>query len=150
VAFVLYVKQAYIKDGIVTSNTKFKGKILVVEDHEDMRDLAVDILANEGFKVITAGDAISGLEQFKRHFDVDLVFTDLILPGGASGIDMAKKILEINPRTQILLTSGYRAKGEALKYKTAKLPNISYVPKPYDVDELLQIIYSLIGKAAFQ
>ena len=126
-----------------------KGTILVVEDHEDVRDVAVNMLLNEGFQVLTAKDADSGLEEFKKHFHIDLVFTDLILPGGASGIDMAKEILKISPASQFLMTSGYREKGEALQSQTAELTNISYVPKPYDVEELPKIISSLIEKARF-
>lgn len=134
----------------MTSNTerKYKGTVLVVEDNEDVRDVAVNMLLNEGFKVLAAGDAISGLEKFKKYPYIDLVFTDLILPGGASGIDLAKMIFKISRTTQILVTSGYRDKGEALKSSTADFNNISYVPKPYDVDELPKIIHSLITKTA--
>ena len=133
---------------ILNTERIHKGTVLVVEDNEDVRDVAVNMLLNEGFKVIAAGDAISGLEKFKNHFDIDLIFTDLILPGGASGIDLVKKILKINPKSRFLMTSGYREKGEALKSETSGFANITYVPKPYDVDELPKIIYSLIKKKA--
>ena len=135
----------------MTLNTerKYKGTVLVVEDSEDVRDVAVNMLLNEGFRVLSAVDAISGLEKFKKHPNIDLVFTDLILPGGSSGIDLAKMILKISRTTHILVTSGYRDKGEALKSSTADFNNISYVPKPYDVDKLPNIIHSLIKKTAF-
>lgn len=133
----------------LNTDRKYKGTVLVVEDSEDVRDVAVNMLLNEGFRVFAAVDVVSGLEKFKKHPNIDLVFTDLILPGGASGIDLAKMILKINRTTQILVTSGYREKGEALKSSTADFNNISYVPKPYDVDELPKIIHSLIKKTAF-
>ena len=134
----------------MTLNTEqeHKGTVLVVEDSEDVRDVAVNMLLNEGFIVIAAGDVISGLKKFKEHTNIDLVFTDLILPGGASGIDLAKMILEISQTTQILVTSGYRDKGEAMKSSTADFININYVHKPYDVDELPKVIHSLIEKTA--
>ncbi len=130
----------------MTLNTerKYKGTVLVVEDNEDVRDVAVNMLLNEGFRVLAAVDAISGLEKFKKHPNIDLVFTDLILPGGTSGIDLAKMILKISPTTQILVTSGYRDKREAMKSSTADFININYVHKPYDVDELPKVIHSLI------
>lgn len=135
----------------MTSHTEqaHKGTVLVVEDSEDVRDVAVNMLLEEGFRVLAAGDAISGLEIFKKHPNIDLVFIDLILPGGASGIDLAKMILKISRTTQILVTSGYKDKGEALISSIAKFNKISFVPKPYDVDELPNIIHSLIEKNAF-
>lgn len=70
-------------------NMNNAGTVLVVEDDPDVRDVAVQILEMEGFDVLKAVDAQSGLEKFRQNPNVDLVFTDIIMPGGISGIEMA-------------------------------------------------------------
>ena len=77
--------------------TNKSGTVLVVEDEPDVRDVAVQMLKLTGFTVIEAIDAQSGLEQFNKNPDIDLVFSDVIMPGGTSGIEMAKDIQRKNP-----------------------------------------------------
>jgi len=64
------------------------GTILVVEDEPGVRDVTVQMLEFAGFDVIEAVDATSGLQRFKENPQIDLVFTDVIMPGGTSGIEM--------------------------------------------------------------
>ena len=79
------------------------GTILVVEDEPGVRDVAMQMLKFSGFRVLEAIDAKSGLAMFNQHPEIDLVFTDVIMPGGISGIEMAKEILKIKPQALILL-----------------------------------------------
>ncbi len=67
--------------------------ILVVEDNDGVRELAVTMLTTSGYRVLEAIDAASGLAMFRQHPEINLVFTDVIMPGGMSGIEMAKQIL---------------------------------------------------------
>lgn len=148
-ACALHTQKRNSKDHIVTSSFAQKDKktILVVEDNEDVRDVAVNMLLEEGFNVLTAADAKSGLETFNNNPEIDLVFSDVILPGGFSGIDMAKIILGDKPNSLFLLTTGYREKGEELIKNAGLLDNIVFIPKPYDVSVLPNIIYDLIEKS---
>lgn len=132
------------KETIASVTTKVGPTILIVEDDEEVMDLAVRMLRSEDFKVITAIDANSGLEQFNRHPEIDLVFTDVIMPGGISGIQMSKKILKLKPETPIILVSGYKEKGETLLDNTFGIPNITYISKPYDVDEIPKLIDAML------
>jgi len=128
--------------------TNKSGTVLVVEDEPDIRDIAVQMLQFTGFTVIEAIDAQSGLEQFERNSDIDLVFSDVILPGGTSGIEMAKEILAQKPHTPILLATGYSAKAEALVNTAARSDNIGVVTKPYDINKIPTLISAMISNAA--
>ena len=124
------------------------GTILVVEDEPGVRDIAVQMLKFTGFDVIEAVDAASGLQRFKENPQIDLVFTDVIMPGGTSGIEMSKEMLVQNPHTLILLATGYADKAEALRDKAAHSANIAVVAKPYDINIIPDLISSMISNAS--
>jgi len=123
------------------------GTVLVVEDEPGVRDVAVEMLKFSGFNVVEAVDAASGLEQFNQNPDIDLVFSDVIMPGGTSGIEMAKEILAQNPNTPILLATGYSAKADALVNTAARSDNIGVLSKPYDINEIPKLISTMISNA---
>lgn len=118
--------------------------ILVVEDNEQVRELACDMLIDAGFDVITAVDAFTGLAQFNAHPEIDLIFSDVIMPGGVTGVEMAKQMIDIRPDSLILLATGYQEKGAELRDKTLNNLNVSCVSKPYDVEEIPKLIESLL------
>ena len=124
------------------------GTVLVVEDEPEVRDVAVQMLKFTGFNVIEAIDAQSGLEQFNENPDIDLVFSDVIMPGGTSGIEMAKEMLAQKPQTLILLATGYSDKAEALVNKSSQSENIGVVTKPYDINKIPTLISAMISNAA--
>ena len=123
------------------------GLVLVVEDDPGVRDVAVQMLEMEGFEVLEAVDAQSGLEKFRQNPDVDLVFTDVIMPGGISGIEMAKEILALKHGTLILIATGYAAKAEALVNSAAQSENIAVVAKPYNINKIPKLITAMIRNA---
>jgi len=124
------------------SSEQFQGKVLVVEDDVDVRDVASQTLAEAGFEVIVAGDGHDGLQKFKDNPDIDLVFSDVVMPGGMSGIDLAREVLALSPSMPILLTTGYTE--EKIKQGIMALDNIEFVPKPYDTNELPKFVNSLM------
>ena len=128
--------------------TSKRGTILVVEDEPGVRDVAVQMLKFTGFAVIEAIDAKSGLEQFIQNPDIDLVFSDVIMPGGTSGIEMAKEMLAQRPNSLILLATGYSDKAEALVSKASQSDNIAVVAKPYDINKIPKLIAAMIDNAA--
>jgi len=127
------------------SNSKNNITILIVEDDDAVRDLAVEMFSSEGFSVLEALNAKSGMEQFKEHPEIDLVFSDLILPGGVTGIEMTKQILEERPGIPIILVTGYQDKGAAIAANTESMANIAYVPKPYDIEEIPEMVKRMIA-----
>jgi len=120
----------------------YEGKILLVEDDENVRDVASHMLQTVGFDVVTAHDGMSGLHEFKNNSDFDLVFSDVIMPGGMTGVELAMKILELSPETPILLATGYAEK--ELKDQLINQKNVVLVAKPYDTNELPDLINSMM------
>lgn len=125
---------------------KHEGTILVVEDDDHVRDVATKMLEESGYKVVSANSGPAGLEIFKNHPEIDLVFSDVIMPGGMTGLELAEKILEEKPQASILLATGYAETD--LVAKIDKLENIICVPKPYDTNELPNIVQSILDSAA--
>ncbi|MFT7470220.1 MAG: PAS domain S-box-containing protein [Kiritimatiellia bacterium] len=120
----------------------YEGKILVVEDNEGVRDVASHMLQTAGFDVITAHNGSSGLREYQMNSDIDLVFSDVIMPGGMTGVELATKILDITPDVPILLATGYAEK--KLKDQLVGHRNVVLVAKPYDTSELPDLINSMM------
>ena len=84
-------------------------KILVVGDDQAVLGLTPDMLAGLGYQVITASDAVQALEVLKADATVDLLFTDVVMPGGMNGRQLAEAARERRPDLKALFTSGYTA-----------------------------------------
>jgi PAS domain S-box-containing protein len=122
---------------IITSSIhggSHEGIILVVEDDTEVRTIAIEMFETAGFSVFSAIDALSGLEQFDSHPEIQFVFSDVIMPGGMSGIEMAEKMLRIRPEIPILLATGYAEKSS--KERILENTHVRIIAKPYDTDEL--------------
>jgi CheY-like chemotaxis protein len=82
--------------------------ILVVEDEPVLRDLAQLILQDCGYRILLAGSGAEALQIWQSHGNsVDLVVTDVVMPGGMSGRELSNKLLALDPRIKIIFTSGY-------------------------------------------
>lgn len=82
--------------------------VLVVEDESAVREIAVAILTTLGYRVLEAGDGDEGLRVFGAHAaEVDLILTDVVLPGKVRGRELAERITAIRPEIKVLFMSGY-------------------------------------------
>jgi PAS domain S-box-containing protein len=108
--------------------------ILVVEDGDDVRALAVQHLSALGYRTLEARSGEEALAIFEREGGgIDLVFTDLVMPGGMTGLALADRIREDNPHIPILLTTGYN---EELVAEGTRKPAMDVLGKPYRRSEL--------------
>ena len=82
-------------------------KILVVEDNADVRALALDLLHGLGYETFEAADGKIALDVLQQSPPVDLLLSDIVLPGGMNGRELAGKVREFNPAIKILYMSGY-------------------------------------------
>jgi len=82
-------------------------KVLVVEDNNAVRETVVGHLGALGYQVVEAHDAPSALDAIRQHEDIDLVFLDVLLPGGIDGITVAREALSLRPNVRVLYTSAY-------------------------------------------
>jgi two-component system CheB/CheR fusion protein len=120
--------------------------ILVVEDEPGVRKLATEILRIQGYTVVEAVDAAAALKVLEHVGSLDLLFTDIILPGGSNGADLAGKVKERRPEAKVLYTTGY-AKDAVLQQ--VPLDERSHlISKPYRKEDLLRMVRSALDGAA--
>jgi signal transduction histidine kinase/CheY-like chemotaxis protein len=108
--------------------------VLAVEDDPSVLELAVMALEDLGYKVLTAINAGDALKILKGDLEIDLLFSDVIMPGGMNGAQLAVEARRIRPDLKILLTSGYTA--EALAKEHGMPDDLEVLPKPYRHEDL--------------
>ena len=95
-------------DPPVQDETGLTGQsVLVVEDDEDLRNLVASLLRDLGFQTLVAKDGRNALSLLDQNDGVDLLISDLVLPGGMSGQELAQQALERQPELKTLFMSGY-------------------------------------------
>jgi CheY-like chemotaxis protein len=110
--------------------------ILVVEDEEALRMLVMEILRHAGYTVFGAGTGAEAMEVWKEHRrEIDLLFTDVMMPEGMSGWELAEKILAEAPHLRVMFTSGYPA--ETIGNDIAKSEHC-FLQKPFSPAMLAQ------------
>jgi HAMP domain-containing protein/CheY-like chemotaxis protein len=119
------------------------GTVLVVEDDATVLALVIEMLSDLGFRVITASDAHGALEIIRRGEPIDLIFSDIVMPGGKTGVELAVEARDFLPDVKILLTSGYP--GEALAHHHSKQSEWPIISKPFRQTELAGRLQQLLG-----
>jgi len=117
--------------------------ILLVEDDEMVRLMAHDMLTAAGYRVLNAENGPSALECLKYRNDIELLFTDVIMPGGMNGPQLVQKALEIRPGLKVLYTSGYTE--NAIIDQGQLNPGVQLLNKPYRQADLLEKIRLVLG-----
>ncbi|RYZ69908.1 MAG: PAS domain-containing protein [Lysobacteraceae bacterium] len=97
------------RDTSRASSRRGNETVLVVDDRADVADLAQMILEDHGYQVHVAHDARSALELLDRGIAVDLLFSDMIMPGRMNGVLLAREARRRRPRLKVMLTTGYSA-----------------------------------------
>jgi two-component system NtrC family sensor kinase len=117
--------------------------ILVVEDEPELLKLASRFLTEQGYRVIAAPNGAAALDAVSNEPHIDLVLTDVVMPGGMSGVDVAKAIRSQRPDTSVLFVSGYA--DEAL---SDALPDLAerIITKPYDRRVLAKAVQQALGE----
>ena len=118
-------------DQVQRDSESVKGSetILVVEDDPFVRAYAVSSLSNLGYSVIAASDGREALSKLAEDVDIDILFTDVVMPNGVSGWELAHQAMQLRPGMKVLLTSGYAL--ETLEAHGRLQPGIAVLNKPY-------------------
>lgn len=111
--------------------------LLLVEDEAGLRELVADVLTEFGHDTTVAEDGVMALQCLEgRAFDV--VISDVSLPGGISGVELAEQVQQRHARTTVILVSGHsRAQLPALP------AGVLFLSKPYRVQQLIDLVASL-------
>jgi two-component system cell cycle sensor histidine kinase/response regulator CckA len=113
--------------------------ILIVEDEEILREMARDILAGCGYKIIEASSGKEAFDVWNIHMDaIDLVLTDMVMPEGVSGVDLAERLLADRADLKIIFTSGYTSNEISPELLTRS--HARFLQKPYSHSDLAKII----------
>jgi DNA-binding NtrC family response regulator len=113
--------------------------LLLVEDEPAVRTVAAAALRYHAYRVIEAGTAAEAMRCWEEAGGkIDLVVTDLVMPGGMSGVKLADELLLRKPGLRVVYSSGYNSDvaGGQRRFEPGK----NFLPKPYPLDELLAIV----------
>lgn len=119
--------------------------ILVVDDEKALMEMAQEMLESLGYRVLTASNGNEALEQLAQAPEIDLLFSDIVMPNGINGYELAKLATADREKLKVLLTSGFTDKADHQK-KLMHL-NVNLLDKPYSQKELAQNIRSTLDVA---
>jgi signal transduction histidine kinase len=116
-------------------------RVLLVEDDPTVLTLTYDMLTGLGYEVSTATNAAEALQVIQSEAEIDILFSDVVMPGGLSGVSLARTARELRPGLRVLLTSGYVGEGAVLE--TAEFPLLD---KPYETRQLAAKLRKLLDR----
>jgi signal transduction histidine kinase/ActR/RegA family two-component response regulator len=116
-----------------------RERILLVEDDPTVLSLTTDMLSGLGYRVTTATRAAEALAFLQSDAEIDLLFSDVVMPGGVSGVSLARTARELRPGLKVLLTSGFVGEGPALGADEFPL-----LDKPYETHALAARLRKLL------
>jgi CheY-like chemotaxis protein len=119
----------------------------VVEDDREVRELVVEVLEGLGYAAIAAESGPGALNLIDSGLAVDVVLSDVLMPDGMSGFQLAREVRRRLPRLAIVLTSGMTGNTGASEEAMQDLPILR---KPYRCDDLLQAIEAALNEASLE
>jgi CheY-like chemotaxis protein len=120
--------------------------ILVVEDEEMLREMACEILEAGGYRILKSASGREALDTWHKHRDeIDLVLTDMVMPEGMSGTELAEQLVAENPQIKIVFMSGYTA--NEISPELLQRLNAAFIAKPYGHVELSRIIRQALDQS---
>jgi signal transduction histidine kinase len=116
------------------------GRILFVEDDELVREAVMRGLEEAGFEVLVAANGDRALAMIDAGLDIDVAFSDIVMPGKISGIDLAGILRERRPGLPVVLATGYTD-------QRATVPGVQVLAKPYEIGQLVELLAGLARPA---
>lgn len=124
-----------------------KGRVLIMDDEDGIRNSVGKILAHFGYEVGFAGDGAEALNQYKKAKEAgnpfDAVIMDLTIPGGMGGREAIRRLKEIDPGVKAIVSSGYSSDPIMAKFKKYGFKGV--IAKPYKIEELNQVLQRVIN-----
>jgi PAS domain S-box-containing protein len=116
-----------------------RESILVVEDEAEVRSLIVEALRGVGYQVLEAESGPHALEVWHRHgAAVDLLITDMVMPAGMNGLELASELKAVNPGLRIIYISGYLA--DVSQEELLRSEGATYLAKPFSLPALARVV----------
>lgn len=121
-------------------------RILVVEDNPDVLNIPVRVLRDHGYEVFGVRSGAEALARLNSGLPFDLLFTDIVLPGGINGVDVAAKANQMNPEIKVIYTTGYAE--SRVPPPGGDEASTAILQKPYSRDDLLATIRTALTEPA--
>jgi signal transduction histidine kinase len=119
--------------------------ILLAEDEPALREMVEEILRLQGYRVLTAASGPAALEVWHREERrIDLLLTDMVMPGGMMGTDVAAELRRANPDLKVIFTTGYSPGVGGTRHALEE--GVNFLPKPYSPNKLADIIRKCLDK----
>ncbi|MCA1973252.1 MAG: response regulator, partial [Caenispirillum sp.] len=119
------------------------GTVLLVEDEDAVRVFATRALRNKGYTVLEARTGEGALDILREAPDIDLLITDMVMPG-MDGATLARLVRVERPEIRVILISGYSE--EAARGDLADSPDIEFLPKPFDLATLAARVKAALAR----
>jgi two-component system NtrC family sensor kinase len=121
-------------------------KILLVEDDGELNRFGTEVLQELGYRVVSASDGPSALKALERHPDVQLLFTDVVLPNGMNGRELAREVQRQRPSVRVLFTTGYTR--NAIVHEGRLDEDVELLTKPFTFDALAVKVRRVLAGAS--
>ncbi|GGC58035.1 hybrid sensor histidine kinase/response regulator [Siccirubricoccus deserti] len=118
------------------------GHVLLVEDDDEVAALVSEMLSQLGFEATRASSGAAALGALTNGRAFDLVFSDIMMPGGMNGVDLAREVRRRRPGLPVLLTTAYAAAAK----RDAEAEGVAVLPKPYRLEELAAATRNVLGR----
>ena len=136
------------KDEVREEATRGKGRILVMDDQESIRDFVSEFLSRIGYEVTTAVSGAEAIELYREAMEsgqpYDAVILDLTVPGGMGGKEAIQKLMEIDPEIKAVVSSGYS--DDPIMSDFSAYGFRDAIAKPYKAQELSDALHRVIAK----
>jgi signal transduction histidine kinase/HAMP domain-containing protein len=119
-------------------------RILVVEDNEDLLEATSEMLTTFGYTVLCARDGAEAIRMFENGQEFDLLFSDVVMPNGMNGVELAREARQRNKDIKVLLTSGYA--GDVMERHRA-VGEFPIIDKPFRLGDLARRLRSILQEA---
>ncbi|HEY6204852.1 MAG TPA: response regulator, partial [Chthoniobacterales bacterium] len=133
--------------GVIVQPVTGTGRVLVVDDEEAIRTLVNFTLTRLGYEVMQAETALEGVNLYRIQLEkgerFDAVILDLTLPGGMGGKEALKKLIELDPTVNAIVSSGYATDATMSRYQDFGFRGV--IAKPYEAAELGKIVHEVIN-----
>jgi len=123
-------------------NSSAHGTVLIVEDNSEVAEVTGGLLEQLGYRALFARSAADALQHLQHGEKIDLIVSDIVMPGGMNGIELAAEVRHRRPDIPVLLTSGYSEAAHAAEKRHAILR------KPFDLADLVKALNDAMGRRA--
>jgi CheY-like chemotaxis protein len=135
--------------GTMATPIRGTGRVLIVDDEEAIRALVEFTLSHLGYQVMGAESALEGVNVYREKMEAgerfDLVILDLTLPGGMGGKEALKKLIELDPTVNAIVSSGYATDATMSRFQDFGFRGV--IAKPYEAAELGKVVHDTISSS---